>query len=443
MAPKVRFAPSPTGRIHIGNTRIALMNWLIKLQQGGTFILRFDDTDLERSKQEYIDAIREDLAWLGITPDEENKQSDRFASYDEAAEKLKQQGLLYPCYETPDELDRRRKRQLARGLPPVYDRKALELTEEDKASIEAEGRKPHWRFKLTHEKITWTDLVRGEQSIEASSLSDPILIREDGSYLYTLPSCVDDIEMEITHVVRGEDHVANTAAQIQIFRALNGKAPIFAHTNLLVAADGKGFSKRDGSLGIGTLREEGIEPLSIAIHATLIGSSEAVRPLQDMQELSTYFAFDKISRAPAKFDLEELSNLNTKIIQDLPYAAVKDRLSLIDSEITEDFWLAIRGNIAKVNETAKWLPLVKDSITPVIDDEDKEFIATALALLPEGEFTRETWKTWTNAVKKETGRKGRGLFMPLRKALTGLPHGPELDVMLPLIGREKTVARLA
>ncbi|MDJ0922580.1 MAG: glutamate--tRNA ligase [Henriciella sp.] len=442
--PVVRFAPSPTGKLHVGNVRTALINWLFAKGQGGTFILRIDDTDLERSTAEYEQGIRDDLTWLGLTWDKTFKQSERFHQYDAAADKLRDMGLLYACYETADELDRQRKLQRARGKPPIYNRAALDLTDEDKAKLEAEGRKPHWRFKLSGERIEWVDLVRGEQAIETSSLSDPVLIRADGSYLYTLPSCLDDIEAGITHVVRGEDHVTNSGAQIEIFQALGGAAPAMAHTPLLVGADGSGLSKRLGSLGMGTLREKGVEPLAIVSLLGKLGTSDNVEIRASLDQLAEEFSFDKIGRSPARFDEEELMSLNAALTHEMPFGQAKDRLAALAPEAAnETFWTLVRENCQTVEDAAKFVPVAFGEITPLIDDEDKDFIATAAKLLPTGDITADTWGTWTSALKAETGRKGRGLFMPLRKALTGRERGPDVGVMLQLMGRGRAVKRLS
>ena len=439
---KVRFAPSPTGLIHIGNARTAIVNWLHAKTRGGKFILRFDDTDIERSKQEYADAIAADVAWLGLTTDEIHYQSKRFDLYDKAAEKLKADGRLYRCYETADELERKRRRQLATGKPPVYDRSGYDLTEDERARLEAEGRKPHWRFKLTDRVVESVDLIRGEQKIDMASLSDPVLIREDGTYLYTLPSVVDDIDMKVTDVIRGEDHVVNTSVQIEIFEALGATPPTFAHHSLLVGADGKSLSKRIGSLSIGGMRDMGLEAMAVVSHAALLGTSEAITAHQSLDTLIEVFDISKMSRAPARFDIEEVKNLNAKLLHDMPFEAVQSRLAEMGIEADEGFWQAVRGNINVLADVKEWAEIVSGNVSPVIADEDREFVAQAARVLPDGEFDETTWKTWTGAVKEATGRKGKGLFMPLRLALTGLPHGPELAGLLPLIGREKVLARL-
>ncbi|MCP4070945.1 MAG: glutamate--tRNA ligase [Hyphomicrobiales bacterium] len=452
MTPIVRFAPSPTGNIHIGNSRTALVNWLYAEKHNGQFILRYDDTDKARSKQEYADQILKDLNWLGIEPDRIERQSGRFSAYDEAAENLRAHGLLYACYETPDELDRKRKRQLARGLPPIYDRAGLNLTAEQKQALEAEGRNAHWRFllpnfdgsteNLVRTPVTWNDVVRGEQTIDLASMSDPVLIREDGTYLYTLPSVVDDIEMGVTHIIRGDDHVTNTAAQIAIFEALGAKSPDFGHHNLLTTASGEGLSKRLGSLSIASLNEDGYEPMAVASLAVLIGTSGAVEAITTMEELIQRFDPSTITKSAAKFDVAELDSLNKKLVHAKPYSNARQKLEAAGIGGGEDFWNVVRENIEKLPEAADWWQMVEHA-TPVIDKDDVEFLQQARTLLPDQPWGEETWTEWTSLIKQQTGRKGRALFMPLRKAMTGREHGPELAAILLLIGREKTLARLA
>ena len=437
-APFVRTAPSPTGYLHIGNARSIMFNWLFAVRHGGRFLLRYDDTDKARSKPEFAAAIPEDLAWLGVRPDASIKQSERLALYDEAAGRLRAAGRLYPCYESADELDRRRKRQLARGLPPIYDRAALKLTAAERAVLEAEGRKPHWRFLLDWEEIGWNDLVRGPSHVDCASLSDPVLVREDGTYPYTLPSVVDDVDMGITHVIRGEDHVTNTAVQIQIIQALGGALPIFGHHNLLTTASGEGLSKRLGHLSLRGLREAGVEPLAVAALAVLTGTSDAVRPVASLEELAGLVELAHVSRAPAKFDEHELEALSARTLHHFTLSAVADRLAALGIPATEPFWLAVRGNLARLSDAAEWWQVVEGPITPEIADP-----AFAAALLPEEPFDQTTWKSWTQAVAATTGAKGKALFMPLRQALTGRDHGPELAALLPLIGREKALKRLA
>ena len=378
-----RFAPSPTGRLHVGNVRTALMNWLFVRERGGKFILRIDDTDLERSTNEYEDGIREDLSWLGLNWDESFNQSHRFPSYEAAADKLRADGMLYACYETADELDRQRKLQRVQSKPPVYNRAALELTDEQIAAYEAEGRKPHWRFKLSGNVVKWNDMVRGEQSVDTSSLSDPVLIRGDGSFLYTLPSVVDDIDAKVTHVVRGEDHVTNSGAQIEVFKALSDHLPEFAHTPLLVGADGKGLSKRIGSLSMKELKEQGLEPLAICSLLGKIGTSDPIEARLSMEVLVEEFSFSKIGRAPARFDEAELLLINGRLLHETPYEAVKGHLESLNVGGDEDFWNLIRANVTKVSDAAGWSTVLYSPIPGRIEDEDKEFCLAAADTLPD------------------------------------------------------------
>ena len=441
--PVVRFAPSPTGRIHIGNARTALLNALFARKADGRFILRFDDTDAERSRQDHVDAIDVDLRWLGIAPDVTVRQSERFALYAEATERLKAIGRLYPAYETAEELDRRRKRQQARGLPPVYDRAALALTADDRAKLEAEGRRPHWRFKLDTVVVTWADLVRGDCRIDCASLSDPVLIREDGTYLYTLPSVADDIDLGVTHVIRGEDHVTNTAVQVQLFGILGGTVPIFGHHNLLTTASGEGLSKRSGALSLGGLRDGGIEPLAVAALAVLTGSSDAVHPVESLDALAAIFDFSHISRNPARFDPAELAALSARTLHGLPYTSVASRLAAVGiaGATAEPFWVAVRGNLETFDDVLKWWLVIEGPIAPAT--EDPAFLAEAATLLPQEPWDSSVWAAWTAAIKAQTARKGKALFHPLRLALTGSETGPELAALLPLIGRAKASARLS
>lgn len=437
----VRFAPSPTGRLHVGNVRTALLNYLFVQEQGGQFILRIDDTDLERSTEEFENGIREDLSWLGMNWDSTFSQSHKFDDYDAAASKLREAGLLYACYETSEELDKQRKLQRVAGKPPIYNRSALDLTDAQKEEYRREGRLPHWRFKLSGKAVKWTDLVRGEQSIDTSSLSDPVLIRGDGSYLYTLPSVVDDIDAKITHVIRGEDHVTNSGAQIEIFRALSDHLPNFAHTPLLVGKDGKGLSKRLGSLSIQQLSQDGLEPMAICSLLGKIGTSDPVEIRDDMKTLASEFSFDKVSRAPARFDEDELSMLNAKLLNDMPYAKVEDRLEELGVQGGEDFWNLIRTNIATFSESAGWSVMAFAPMAGQIEPEDAEFCVLAADALPDS-LDADTWSSWTSYLKETTGRKGKSLFMPLRMALTGRARGPEMGKMLLVLGAEKAKARL-
>jgi len=439
----VRFAPSPTGRIHIGNARTALLNWLFALRSSGRFILRFDDTDVERSRAEFADAIETDLAWLGVVPDLVCRQSQRLALYEAAAEKLRAMGRLYPAYETAEELDRRRKRQQALGRPPIYDRAALRLTEQDRAALEAQGRAPHWRFLLEPGLVRWDDLARGPSHIDCASLSDPVLKRENGAYLYTLPSVVDDIDLGVTHVIRGEDHVTNTAVQIQIFEALAGRAPTFGHHNLLVDASGEGLSKRSGALSIAALRESGVESLAVAALAVLVGSAESAHPIASLAELAASFDFSRLSHGAARFEEAELRALSARTLHRLSFEAVRGRLAAlgIAGALAEPFWQAVRGNLARFDEARTWWTVIRDPIAPWV--EDRAFLAQAAACLPPEPWSEATWGVWTTALKTLSGRKGRNLFHPLRLALTGLEAGPELAALLPLIGRVRALDRLS
>ncbi|MCB1840673.1 MAG: glutamate--tRNA ligase [Rhodospirillales bacterium] len=442
MTVRVRFAPSPTGMLHIGNARTALITWLYARAKSGHFLLRIDDTDLERSKKEYEDAIEDGLKWLGMNWDEKARQRDRMDHYNVKIDQLKASGRLYPCYETPEELELKRKSQLARKLPPLYDREALKLTDEQKKAFEAQGRKPHWRFKINHTPIKWDDEVRGPVHFEGSDMSDPVLIREDGSPLYHLCSVIDDIDYQMTHVVRGEDHVTNTAMHVQMFEALGAKPPSFAHLPLLSDAQGGKLSKRLGALNLKELRDqEGLEAMAVVSLLSRLGTSDPIEPFTDIKEVIAHFDIAKFGRGTPKFDQEELTRLNAKILHITPYAAIKARLEEIGlSELDEKFWLTVRPNLEKLDDAKEWWRVANGPVEPVI--EDAAFIAEAAKLLPETPWTRDTWGVWVDAVKVQTGRKGKQLFMPLRKALTGMEHGPELADLLLLIGPEKTRKRL-
>jgi glutamyl-tRNA synthetase len=437
----VRWAPSPTGRIHLGNARPALLNWFFARRTGGRYVLRMDDTDHARSTREFADGIEVDLAWLGITPDLLVRQSERTALYDEARDRLIAAGRLYPCYETEEELDRKRARARLLGKPPIYDRAALELTAEDKARLEAEGRKPHWRFKLDGRPVQFQDLIKGAQTVNTASMSDPVLIRADGSYLYTLPSVVDDIDLGITHVIRGEDHVSNTGTQIEIIEALGGTVPTFAHHNLLTDAAGQGFSKRLGSQSIADFREEGYEPLAIAIMATLTGTSLSIAPYKSLDAIAEELDLSMISHGAARFDPAELDGLNARLLHAMSYEEALPRLSSMGLE-GEAIWTLLRENLVRFGDIAEWSKLLTGPVEPVIADEDREFLALAKALLPPEPWDETTWGTWTNALKGATGRKGKALFLPLRMALTGRHDGPELKSLLVLLGRKACLDRL-
>ncbi len=438
----VRFAPSPTGRLHVGNIRLALINWLFARQQGGTVQLRLDDTDTERSEERFADAIRTDLRWLGLDWDREDRQSDRLARYAEAAEQLRRIERLYPCYETPEELGLKRKAALAQGRPPIYDRTALRTDATGRDKLEAQGRHPHWRFKLAQGAIVWNDLVRGPVRFEAADLSDPVLVREDGRPLYSLSSVVDDGDFGISHVIRGEDHVANTAVQVQLWQALEMPVPTFAHLPLLTDAGGQGLSKRLGSLSVASLRDdEGLEALAINSLLARLGTADPIEPVAHLNALVPGFSFDRISRSPAKFDREDLRRLNARVLHSLSHDAVTDRLATLDLQALDaHFWQAVRNNLERFSDVRSWWAVARAPVQPVI--EDAALLTVAATLLPAEPWDDGTFGLWTDAVKAATGKKGKVLFRPIRLALTAQEHGPELKRLLPLIGRDRVVARL-
>ncbi|KAA6205604.1 MAG: glutamate--tRNA ligase [Candidatus Tokpelaia sp.] len=464
---RVRFAPSPTGYIHIGNTRIALFNWLFALQHRGgkikghekqsQFILRYDDTDSGRSRQEYIDAIAEDIAWLGIKPDEIYFQSARFERYGLVSDSLREVGLLYPCYETAEELERRRKIRLSRKLPPVYGREALKLTEAEKKAYAAEGRKPHWRFLLPNydgkdpfavqrSEVHWLDSVRGRQTVDLASVSDPVLVRADGTYLYTLPSVVDDMDMGVSHIIRGDDHITNTGVQIALFNALGAALPVFGHVNLLTSATGEGLSKRKGDLSVRSLREAGFEPMAIASLAVLTGTSENLVAYNSLAELSGHFSLAAVSRSAARFDPADLLNLNGHLMRHLPYEQAAAALAGqgIKGDKAKAFWAVIRNNIDKLSDASVWWPLITDKAIKFIPAsyDEATFLQKAAELLPLEPWNHESCGQWIGAIKQASSRKGKELFKPLRHALTGRDSGPELADLLPLMGRELVFYRL-
>ncbi len=430
-----RFAPSPTGYIHVGNLRTALMNYLIAAKSGGTFILRIDDTDPERSKEEYVDAIKQDLEWLGLHWDRVERQSERLERYADAANQLRKIDRLYEAFETPVELDLKRKKQLNMGNPPVYDRAALALTEAEKDALRAERGTGVWRYMLDQTRTEWHDGIHGDVSIDTASVSDPVLIRGDGQVLYTLASVVDDTDMGVTHVVRGADHVTNTATQIQIIKALGGNVPEFAHHSLLTGPQGESLSKRLGTLALRDLREQGVEPMALLSLMARLGSSDPVELRTDMAELIEGFEIGHFGAAPTKFDVQDLFPLTAHYLQALPLEAVAGRIADlgVPEDLAAEFWGVTRSNITTLGDLEGWWKMFRDGAEPVIDDEDAEFVAQAMALLPEGPLDGDSWGTWTAAVKQATGRKGRGLFMPLRKALTGQQHGPDMSRVLPML----------
>ena len=434
-----RFAPSPTGRLHVGNIRTALHNWMWARKMGGHFLLRIDDTDAERSQETYVDAIRADLSWLGLDPDGEARQSQRFDLYERRFAELVAAGHVYPAYESQQELELKRKIQLGRGLPPIYDRAALALSDADRAALEATGTRPHWRFKLDNgAPIEWTDLIRGPQRFDPATMSDPVIRRADGSWLYLLPSVIDDIDMGITHVVRGEDHVSNTAAQVQMFAALGATPPAFAHEALLTGSEGK-LSKRLGSLGCDHFRDTGLEPQAIIALLARLGTSDPVEPQADPAPLIAGFDFARFGRAPARFDEAELAQLNARIVHQLPFAAVAERLP---DGMDAAAWDAIRPNLETVGGAADWWRVVAGPVDAPADPEDRAFLDTAADLAVTLDWCADPWHALTGALKEATGRKGRALFHPLRRALTGRDSGPDMAALLPLIGRDRAVERL-
>lgn len=430
-----RFAPSPTGFIHIGNLRTALMNWILARKAGGTFILRLDDTDQERSKQEYADGIMEDLDWLGLHWDRVEKQSLRMDRYREAADGLRAAGRFYECFETPVELDLKRKKLLNMHKPPVYDRTSLHLSLADRERMRAEGREGYWRFMLNQNRIEWPDGILGPISIDAASVSDPVLIRADGQVLYTFASSVDDIDMGVTSIVRGADHVTNTATQIQIMEAMGGVPPAFAHHSLLTGPQGEALSKRLGTLSLRDLRAQGVEPMALLSLMARLGSSKPVELAGSMEELIEGFDVGSFGAAPTKFDAEDLFPLTRHHVQSLPFTAVADRIRDlgVPDALAEAFWAVAKGNITVRADLAEWWTLFRDGAEPLVDEEDREFVTQALTLLPAKPWTTATWGEWTAVVKEATGRKGKGLFRPLRRALTGRETGPEMADVMPLL----------
>ncbi len=435
-----RFAPSPTGRLHVGNIRAALHNMLWARKNGGRFLLRLDDTDRERSTEEFAEAIIADLDWLGLAPGDVVRQSDRFALYEAKFEALRAAGRVYPCYESAQELELKRKILAGRGLPPIYDRAALKLSDADRAAREAEGVRPHWRFKLDHDApIAWNDLIRGPQHLDPKLMSDPVVRRADGSWLYMLPSAIDDIEMGITHVVRGEDHVTNTGLQLQMFAAMSATPPAFAHEALLTGAEGK-LSKRLGALGCDHFREEGFEPIALLALLARIGTSDPVEPVAELAPLVASFDFARFGRAPARFDEEELRGLNRRIVHLLGYDAVANRLP---AGIDRTGWEAIRPNLDRVEEAADWWHVVEGPVVaPAFTDEDRAYLARAREAAERIDWTADPWHALTAVLKDATGRKGKPLFLPLRQALTGRDHGPDMAALLPLIGQARALERL-
>ncbi|HEX2582168.1 MAG TPA: glutamate--tRNA ligase [Dongiaceae bacterium] len=438
---RVRFAPSPTGHLHVGNIFIALQNWLFARAHDGEFILRLDDTDVARSTETLAQAIIEDLRWLTLDWQRFERQTLRTSRYVDVAELLKREGRLYPCYESAEELALKRKSQLARGEPPVYDRAALRLTPAERHALEVKGLRPHWRFKLEGQAIHWNDLVRGHQHIDERSQSDPVLIREDGTFLYTLPSVIDDSDFGVTHVIRGNDHVTNTATQIQIFAALGASIPKFGHLPLVVDASGEGLSKRLGSLSIGDLRAEGWEPLAIAAYLAQLGSGRAPEPVAALAALGPVQDLTRFGKGSPRFDARELAQLNAAVLHRMDFSAFAARLSALGlAPVSEALWHAARPNLVKIIDIQEWQRICEQVIAPCVTDD--AYLKTAQQLLPPPPWTTETWPVWTARLKERTGRKGKDLFLPLRLALTGQDHGPEMKHLLPLLSAEKVARRL-
>ena len=439
--PITRFAPSPSGLLHVGNVRTALLNYLVSKKDNGHFILRIDDTDTERSKDKFINNIQQDLNWLGLNYDEYYQQSERIKLYDEAFELLKNKELVYPCFETPDELDKKRKRLIARRMPPVYDRAALKHTKDEIDSFLESGKKPHWRFKLSNKKITFDDLIRGEVNVDLAAQSDPVLKREDGDYLYNLPSVVDDIEMNITHIIRGEDHITNSGIQIEIFNALDSGIPIFGHNSLLVSESGEPFSKRNSAASINQLREDGIDPNAINSLNASIGSSVDIEAYNSLNLLAQKFEITSLGRAPARYSNDQLYKLNSELLSNYDFEKIISLLGDDKGSFNREFWDCIKQNISNISEVLEWIRVIDDPIN-VNTDIDYEYLNIAQDLLPNEPWNTETWDQWVLKIKEKTQRKGKDLFMPIRLALTGKTKGPELNKLILLMGYNKVMERL-
>lgn len=439
-----RFAPSPTGLLHVGNIRTALVNWLFARKFGGEFVLRIDDTDVARSTKEFEEAIKEDFTWLGMTWDKLVNQSSRMARYEEVKTELIKEGRLYPCYESQEELEIKRKIQLSQGKPPIYDRQALKLTQAEIAAMEQEGRKPHFRFKLDDISVAWEDLVRGKVEFDAGIASDPIIVREDGSWTYILCSVIDDIDMNISHIIRGDDHISNTAVQIQLFRALKGNMPIFAHLSRITSKDAEKISKRVGGFDIRSLREErNLEPMTINNFLATIGTTNPPSEYTNIMDLTKDFDMNKFSKSPATYEEKDLIRINHRIVSQYSFETAKQKLSKLGIEVSEDFWMAVCHNLTTIAEVKEWYQVCKETLIPQINEADKEFLANSIDCLPASNTWNEhTWDEWIAKIKTSTERKGKDIFMPIRMALTGVDHGPELKFLLPLIGKEKVINRL-
>jgi len=441
MKPVVRFAPSPSGRLHVGNVRTALINWLYARHRGGRTILRFDDTAAGADVADRIADIETDLAWLGLDWDQKERQSARDTVHEAALSRLRAAGRLYPCYETAEELAAKRERQRARGRPPVYDRAALALSDDDRQALEADGRRPHWRFLLEPAAAEWTDLARGPVRVSAATFSDPVVVREDGTVLYALASVADDMDMGVTHVIRGDDHVPNTAVQMQMIAALGGEPPVFGHLPLIVDADGRPLSKRLAAAALGELRADGVEPMAVNVLLAGLGTGRPLAPCDSLTALAETLELAAFGRNPARFDLDQLRQLSARTLRAMPFEEVADRLRSLElSPVTSEFWDAVHDNLDRLDDAAQWHAVCFGTIAPVADDAD--LMATATATLPAEPWSEDAWGAWTKAVAAATGLRGRALYRPLRLALTGAEHGPELKKLLPIIGRERVLDRL-
>ncbi|MCY4261405.1 MAG: glutamate--tRNA ligase [Rhodobacteraceae bacterium] len=431
---RTRFAPSPTGLLHVGNIRTALFNYLVARQAGGTFILRFDDTDRARSRQEFIDAIRHDLEWLGLVWDEEVRQSDRLDRYADRAVTLRANGLLYECFESSDELDLKRKLQRQQGKPPIYDRAALRLTDSERTTLR-QNTAGYWRFHLDGSEITWTDGIQGPVTIGTANVSDPVLVRADGQYLYTFASVVDDIDMQITDIVRGADHLTNSAVQIPLIQALGSQPPRFTHHSLLVGPGGAPLAKRDNSLSIATLREQGIEPLVILSRLASLGTADGVRIVHTLDALVDSFNVTAFNANSTTYSAGDLPGLNSDYLRNLDYAAIASHIHAlgVPDRIAPQFWSTLRSNISNRSDLDSWWAILRDGVAPDIPREDQEFVTHALTLLPPPPYSESTWQTWTAAAGKSGGRSKSALYRPLRLALTGRETGPSMRDLMPLM----------
>ena len=441
MTSKSRFAPSPTGLLHIGNARSAVINWAHIKNKGGEFILRIDDTDTERSKKEYENKIKKDLLWLGLSWSKTFNQSQRKEIYDKKILFLKESNKIYPCFESLEELSLKRKTLLSSGKPPIYDRSALKLTTDQIEDLITKGQAPHWRFKLEDEIIEWQDLIKGKISFDTKNLSDPVLIREDGSLLYHLHSVVDDIEENITDIIRGEDHITNTAFHIQLFKSLNAHVPRFGHHPFLTDEEGKSFGKRLGSLSIQKMYEDGFESLTLLNYLLSIGTSKNLSKEKNIDLLVNNFNINSLASSSPKFSINVLKLLNKDMLQSYDFSDVKQKfIDLKIKDASEDFWIFIKNNINYFSESLDWISVINSNETYI--DNSNDYLNIAAELLPEDPYDETTWDVWTDLIKNQTGKKGKELFMPIRFALTGRNKGPELKYLLPLLTKKHILKKL-